>query len=446
MDEQGQDGQRVPPSDEMAEQSVLGSMMLSKTALWEVIEVLQPGDFYHPKHELVFRAAVAVAMRNEPVDLVSVSDELARTGETVRAGGVGYAAELTSVPPTASNAAYYAGIVKSKAVKRRMIAAGTRIVEMGFSHVGDPLEQAEAARAELDAVATNAATEVETIGSTFASVVVGLEENPQVVETPWPEINDLITGLRPGTLDVIGARPGEGKTIVGLQLAEELAQKGSVAFSSLEMSRAELVERMIAGRARVHMGSIARHSLTDEEWRRVAEVRAEIERMPLYIDDRSGVTVMQIKAFARSVKRRGHLSGVVVDYVQLIQGAGRKDTSRNEVVGEITRQLKIMARELEVPVIALAQLNRDVITKGKLRPPTLSDLRESGSIEQDADLVILLQRLLEKDDQPGDRIDMHVAKHRKGRTGRRTLFWEGQYARVSSMGGRYVGFPLPVQD
>lgn len=419
-------------------------MMLSRDAVFDVLAIVEPGDFYVPKHDLVFAAILALVSADVPVDQISVGDELRRSGELERAGGIGYVHELAGVPPTPANAGYYASVVREAAVKRRMIAAGTRIVEWGFQESGDAHEQLEQGRAELDRIVRASTTEVRSVHDSFGRVVDAISERPQATPTPWPTLDELLVGLMPGKLYVIGARPGDGKTIMGLQFARALATRGNVAFSSLEMGEDELTERLIASMGSVSLGAITKHQLSDEDWARVAQVRNRIERMPLYVDDRSGVTITQIKSHARSVSRKGRLGGVVVDYLQLVSGT-TSDQKRYEVVSEVSRQLKIMARELECPVIALSQLNRESAGVGKMRrAPTLADLRESGSIEQDADVVMLLQRQLEKDDLPGNELVVHVAKNRSGRTARRSLLWEGQYARLSTFSA--ARFELPIPD
>lgn len=437
--------ERVEPQDLDAEKSVLGAMMLSQTAVWDALSILQPDDFYGPKHALVFTAAAALAQRNEPVDAISVADELGRTGELERAGQASYMHELTAFVPTAANAGYYAAIVRQKAVKRHMIAAGTRIVQRGFAEEGEALEALEAGRADLDRVVRGAVTDVSPVGWAYDHVVDFLGKQPRTVPTPWPVLDDLMGGLRPGALYVIGARPGDGKTLAGLQIAQRLASNGPVAFSSLEMSQDELMQRIISNRAGVHMSTLGRHSLTQTDWERVATVRSEIVNLPLFVDDRSGVTITHIKSFARSVSRKGDrpIAGVVVDYLQLVSGTDSAQ-KRFEIVSEVSRQLKIMARELGCPVVALSQLNRESAGVGKLRrAPSLADLRESGSIEQDADVVLLLQRQVEKDGQPADRLDVHVAKNRHGRTGRRTLLWQAQFARLSVFPQGHL-FDVPI--
>ncbi|HEY8588187.1 MAG TPA: replicative DNA helicase [Naasia sp.] len=437
--------ERTPPHDALAEQSVLGSMMISAPAVWDVLAILQGGDFYEPRHEEVFTAIVALTGRSLAVDAISVSDELVRRGVLEKVGGAAFVHTLTDVPTSPTAAGHHATIVRDHATARRLIAAGSRIVERGYEGTGDLADAVELARADVDRVAGRERVEVRPIGESFDAVMAHFEERPKMIPTPWPALNELLVGMQPGRLYVIGARPGEGKSMVGLQLAMELARRGPVAFSSLEMSREELLMRMLAARADVHMGSIERSHLSDEELERVARIRPVINTMPMYIDDRGDVTITQIRAFARSVGRKGPLAGVVVDYLQLISGAS-SDAKRYEIVSEVSRQLKVLAKDLGVPVIALSQLNREAAGQGKARrPPSLGDLRESGSIEQDADAVLLLQRDLEEDGRPGDKLRVQVAKNRHGKQGYRTLRWEGAYARVSSWNRWGLG-ELPIPD
>ena len=431
----------VPPQDLLAEQSVLGAMMLSRSAVFDVLGVLEGADFYTPRHEFIWNAISVLAGAGEPVDAITVGDQLGRDGLLGKAGGAEYLHQLTGIVPTAANAAFYADIVREKAIKRRLVEAGIRITQMGYSSEGEAVELAESARAELDVAASNARAEVSTIGSVFNQVFDSMQTKAPFILTPWREINDLLGGIRRNALYVIGARPGEGKTMMGMQLAEVLARTGPVAFSSLEMSTDQLLMRLIASRARVHMTPLMNGFLTDEHKVKIAEVRSDIQALPLFVDDRSGVTVTQIKAFARSVSRKGRLAGVVVDYAQLITG-GNRNQQRWEVVGEISQQLKVLSRDLECPVILLAQLNRESV-KGR-RAPTLADLRESGSLEQDADVVLLMQREHDKNDEATDRLNVYVAKNRHGRTGMRSLLWEGQFARLASQSWGYR--PEPVAD
>ena len=304
-----------------------------------------------------------------------------------------------------------------------------RIVQMSNASEGSARELAETARGELDRTVLSTGAEVTSVADVVDSVSDSLHQVPTFARTPWTQLNDLIDGVRPGGLYVVGARPGDGKTIVGLQLADYLARRGPVGYASLEMPTTELTKRLIAMHGGVHMTALTRHVLTPHDWERIDKARDYVGRLPLFVDDRSGVTITQIRSFARTLSRRGPLQAIVVDYLQLINSTGSQK-ARWEVVGEYTRALKIMARELDVPVIVLSQLNRQ--SADGARPPTLADLRESGSIEQDADVVMLLQRPLDEMEQKTDELSVYVAKNRHGQTGRVSLFWEGHFARVSS--------------
>lgn len=422
----------VPPYDLAAEQGVLGAMMMRPEAIWEAQAILEPGDFYQPKHETIYRAIRTLTDSQRPADMIAVSDELQRTGQLQRAGDAAYLAEIVDGTITAMQVSYYATIVRDHALRRRMIGEAQRILQAAYTKQGDAQEELERARTGLDRVVRAATTSVENVAGSFQRVVTALDERPLSTPSPWPAIDDLIVGLVPGKLYIIGARPGEGKSLAALQFARAMCVRGNVAFSSLEMGEDELTERLIASMAEVSLSSLTRHTLSPAEWERVAAVRSRIQPMPLFIDDRGDVTVTQIKSYARSVARRGRMGGVVVDYVQLVSG-GDSEKKRYEVLGETTRQLKVMAKELECPVLVLSQLNRESARGGKLRlAPSLADLRESGSIEQDADVVILLQRVLEADGQPGGELDVIVAKNRSGLTASRRLRFEGHFARIVS--------------
>lgn len=421
----------VPPHDQLAEQSVLGAMLTSPEAVWEAFAVLDGADFYDPRHELVFGAVQSLNRHGKPVDMVSVGDELQRVGLLKRAGDLEYLAECTSAILSPLAVAHYSRIVRDHALRRRMIEESQRIMHAAYAGEGDAAEVLEAGRTALDKVVRVATTDARNVRDSFWRVVKGLEEQPKGVTTPWYELDSLIVGLIPGKLYVVGGRPGEGKTIIGLQLARSLCVTGPVAFSSLEMGEDELTERLISSMADVPLGSLTRHQLTDEESQRIGTNRVRIENMPLYVDATPDVTITHIKSWARSVARKGGtLGGVVVDYLQLISGTDSKQ-KKYEIVSEVSRQLKIMAKELDCPVIALSQLNRESAGVGKMRrEPTLADLRESGSIEQDADVVLLLQRQVNEDGSKAPELKVIVAKNRSGREGRVSLRWEGAFARV----------------
>jgi replicative DNA helicase len=409
--------------DEVAEQSVVGSIMLSKDAIWAALEVLQPGDFYYPKHEFIVRAAATLAQREEPTDTIAVVHELERTGMLSKAGGDAYLFQLTTIVGTPANVGYYAEIVRQKAIRRRLHDAGVAIQQMGSASEGEPMELVDAAQQRLELVGKNARVQVHAVGETLSSVIDGLAEKPKFVSTGFESLDRIVGGLAAGNLVVIGARPGEGKTIFGMNLATSLARQGLVVYVSLEMSEDELQLRLLSQFGEIHMRSLRNHSLNDEQWKRVAIARQKMQGAPIFIDDAS-TTLAELRAFVRTVSRRGNLAGVVVDYLQLMEGATDKQ-SRQEFVSQVSRSLKKLAKQLGVPVIALSQLNRSPEGR-KSRVPILSDLRESGAIEQDADVVLLLSY---DPNRPRD-LTVSVAKNRHGERKDVTLEWQGEYARL----------------
>jgi replicative DNA helicase len=423
--------QRTPPHDLLAEQSVLGGMMLSAAAIGDVMGEMKPADHYVPKHEIIHEAILELAGKGEPTDAIAVGDELTRTGKIREAGGdPGYLHTLTSTVPTAANAGYYAHIVANKAVLRRLIVAGTRITQMGYSSEGDVNELLGAAREQLDAAETTAPSKVRYVRDILPDVVERLQTNATFVPTPWPSLNRLIGGLRPGAVYVIAARPGVGKTVIASQLAACLADYGRVAFSSLEMSEDDLVSRLISERLNIRVGKVKDNRMTDYDWKVLADGRAQLNALNIAIDDRAAVTAVEVRAFAKAVSRQGTMAGVVVDYLQLMSSRSKLD--RHLQVSEFSRQLKITAKDMHLPVIALSQLNRQSESRAD-GVPRLSDLRESGAIEQDADVVILLRRE-ELDghtfENPRESSWLDVAKNRHGETGEVELAWQGEFSRA----------------
>ncbi|KKI16393.1 MULTISPECIES: replicative DNA helicase [unclassified Leucobacter] len=431
-------GERVAPHEPVAEQSVLGAAMLSKRALAEVTGVLNGVDFYEPKHETIFDAILELAGAGRAVDAITVGDQLTSTGRISEVpDGAVYLHTLTSIVPSAANALYYAEIVRDRAAQRRMIEFGEKVATAGYKAEGDPAEQIEILRTEMEGLLGEQGTSIAPISHRWEAFTAALDEAPEYVPTPWTEINDMIGGFSPGGLYIVGARPGGGKSNAGLQIAAALAASGPVAYSALEMSTDQMLERLVAQVGQIPLSSLKRHDLSAGEAAQLGLAHRRIDGLPLFIDERSGVTVQQVKAYARSVARKGPIAGVVVDYLQLISSHDSR-MKVHEMVGEIARQLKVLAGELRCPVIALAQLNRDSVqVKGPKaqqtqRPPTLADLAKSDDIGMHADVVLMLQRKLESDGEPGDVLEMYVVKNRHGRSGRRSLRWEGKFARITS--------------
>jgi replicative DNA helicase len=436
--------ERTPPQDVIAEQSVLGGMLLSKDAISEVVEILRERDFYRPAHELIYDAIIDLYSRGEPADPVTVSAELTKRGDLTRAGGAPYLHTLISSVPTAANASYYAKIIRERAIMRRLVEAGTKIVQLGYTVEGEVDDAVNAAQAEVHAVTERRAAEdyiqlSELLPAAFdeiekiSSGVMG-----EGVKSGFKDLDALTHGFHPGNMIVLAARPAVGKSTLGLDIARYASiHKGdtSVIFS-LEMSRSEITMRMLSAEARVPLNNIRSGSLTDEEWARMARRMGEISEAPMFIDDSPNLSLMEIRAKARRLKQRHNLKLIVIDYLQLMT-SGKRVENRQQEVSEFSRQLKLLAKELNVPVIAISQLNRSPEQRSD-KKPMLSDLRESGSIEQDADVVILLHRddLYDQQNRSGE-ADLIVAKHRNGPTRTITVSAQLHFARFTDMAPSY---------
>jgi replicative DNA helicase len=436
--------ERTPPQDVIAEQSVLGGMLLSKDAISEVVEILRERDFYRPAHELIYDAIIDLYSRGEPADPVTVSAELTKRGDLKRAGGAPYLHTLISSVPTAANASYYAKIIRERAIMRRLVEAGTKIVQLGYTVEGEVDDAVNAAQAEVHAVTERRAAEdyiqlSELLPAAFdeiekiSSGVMG-----EGVKSGFKDLDALTHGFHPGNMIVLAARPAVGKSTLGLDIARYASiHKGdtSVIFS-LEMSRSEITMRMLSAEARVPLNNIRAGSLTDEEWARMARRMGEISEAPMFIDDSPNLSLMEIRAKARRLKQRHNLKLIVIDYLQLMT-SGKRVENRQQEVSEFSRQLKLLAKELNVPVIAISQLNRSPEQRSD-KKPMLSDLRESGSIEQDADVVILLHRddLYDQQNRSGE-ADLIVAKHRNGPTRTITVSAQLHFARFTDMAPSY---------
>ncbi|MEU4118914.1 replicative DNA helicase [Kitasatospora sp. NPDC028055] len=437
--------ERVPPQDLAAEQAVLGGMMLSKDAIGDVVEVLQPADYYRPAHETIHGAILALYAQGEPADPITVAGELTRSGDLERVGGASYLHTLVNSVPTAANAEYYAEIVHERAVLRRLVEAGTRIAAMGYAAEGELDEIAQAAQTEI-----YQAVSARTVSTPYAPVRDDVElffDNLDAAKTRkkliglstgFAELDQLTSGLLPRQLIVIGARPGVGKSTLALDFARACAvhQQKPTAFFSLEMGRAEIVQRLFSAEAKVALHHIKAGTVTDDDVQRMARRTQTIMDAPLVIDDSQELTLMEIRSRARRIaQQHDGLALVVVDYLQLMQSGGTKRYgNRQEEISDISRNLKMMAKELECPVVALSQLNRGPEQRQDKRP-MVSDLRESGSIEQDADIVILLHRedMHEKESPRAGEVELNVAKHRGGPQAVITAAFQGHYSRIVDM-------------
>lgn len=440
------DFERIPPNDLAAEAAALGGQLLSKDAIADVLDTpMQQRDYYKPAHETIQAAILFLYGRGEPADPITVAAELAKRGDLAKAGGASYLHTLVQSVPTAANAAYYAERVHDLAVRRRLVEAGTRITQLGYSGQGELDEVRSAVEAEvLDALATRE----QTAGTTYVREdIPGFWDNLDALmkgtgtmtglPTGLMDLDALTNGFQPGQFIVIGARPAMGKSTLALDFARAASiQHGKTsAFFSLEMGRAEILQRLYSAEARVALHHIRAGSVTEEDLNRMAKRTQAIEQAPLLVDDSPELTMTEIRSRARRLKQGKGLDLLIVDYLQLLQsGASRRPESRQQEVSEFSRSLKLLAKELEIPVIALSQLNRGPEQRTEKRPQ-VSDLRESGSIEQDADLVMLLHRedAYEKESPRAGEADLIVAKHRNGPTGTVTVAFQGHYSRFVDM-------------
>ncbi len=434
---------RTPPVSFEAERSVLGSCLMDREALNIVMEILQPEDFYDLNHRAAFDVIYEMAQRDKPVDPLTFLEELSRAGKAERLGGQPYLASLIDSVPTTANVEYHAGIVRDKAIHRRLIAAGNTIIKLGYSEeleVDEALEEAERAVFEIAQKrnTTNFRHVGEVLGRTFLQIEEQYNRPDQEVtgfQSGFYELDRITGGFQPGSLNIVAARPSMGKTALAINIAQFGGQETGqpVLIFSLEMGAEQLVQRMLGAEARINIHDLRSGSFPKGAWESLAEGAGRLAEAPIYIDDSSMLSTLELRARCRRFKsRHNNLGLVVVDYLQLMSSS-RKIENKQQEVAEISRALKGVARELEVPVIALSQLSRAVEQRTE-KKPQLSDLRDSGAIEQDADTVILLYRPgYYEPGAPGETEDnrafLSIAKHRNGPTGEISLVFLREYTR-----------------
>lgn len=424
-DPPGRDFGRQPPHDNEAEQGVLGAMLLSPNTITDIIEELIPDDFYRPAHQLIYRAILDLFSDNKDVDPVIVAGRLDRNHDLERVGGAPYLHTLISSVPTAANARYYAEIVAEKAVLRRLVDAGTRVVQLGY----EGTEGAEVdvvvdmAQQEVFAIAQRNVTEDYAILADILQPTMDeLDELSthgglaRGIPTGFIDLDNLTNGLHGGQMIIVAARPGVGKSTLALDFMRSCSikhNKASVIFS-LEMSKSEIVMRLLSAETEIRLSDMRAGRMSDEAWAKLANRVGQISEAPLFIDDSANLTMMEIRSKARRLKQKHDLQMIVVDYLQLMS-SGKRVESRQQEVSEFSRQLKLLAKELDVPLVAISQLNRGPESRTDKRPQ-LADLRESGSLEQDADMVMLLYRpdSQDKDDERAGEADIILSKHRGG--------------------------------
>jgi replicative DNA helicase len=433
---------RIPPHNLDAEQSVLGAMMASKEAIANVVEVLEAVDFYQPAHSEIFEAILALYGRGEAPDAITVADELTRRDTLETIGGKPYILGLLDAYPTASSAARYARIVEEHSRLRRLVDAGNRVQEIGFSipeDVDGAVDEAEEIiyqvadrrlRDDLQPIKPLLNESMEEIEKLY-------ERGESITGTAsgFHDLDEMTSGFQPSNLIIVAARPSMGKSALMSDFALHSATKlgTPVVLFNLEMSRHELVKRFLASEAKVDAQRITKGSLQEQDWTRLSAALGRLAEAPIFIDDSANVTLMEIRAKCRRLKQKHGLGLVIIDYLQLMQSP-RKSENRQQEVSEISRNLKILARELHVPVICASQLNRGVEYRSDKRP-LLGDLRESGSIEQDSDVVMFIYRdeVYNPDSEARGEAELIIAKHRNGPTGVVRLAFMNQYTKFASI-------------
>lgn len=444
-DARSNDYDRTPPQDIDAEQCVLGSMLLSKDALADVVQELKADDFYLPKHETIYTAIADMYSRGQPVDTVLLHAYLRDNGKLESVGGPPYLHTLLASVPTATSALFYARIVHEKAVLRRLVEAGTRIAQLGYAADGSEVDDlVNEAQAQIYAVGEQQNSQdyvpirdiLDDVGQEI-NIAASRGEGIVGVPTGFKELDELTNGLHGGQMIIVAARPGMGKSTLAMDFCRNASIRNnltSVIFS-LEMSRTEMTMRLLSAESGIPLQELRKGKfLTDDHWAQLAKTMSRISEAPLFIDDSPNMQLMEIRSKCRRLKQQYDLQLVVVDYLQLMS-SGRRVESRQQEVSEFSRALKLLAKELSIPVIAVAQLNRGPEQRTD-KKPMMADLRESGSLEQDADVIILLHREDQyKEDSPrAGEADVIVAKHRNGPTKTITLAFQGHKSRFVEMG------------
>ncbi len=436
---------KVPPQNLDAEMSLLGAILISEEVLADVSDKLKPVDFYDRRHETIFEAMFKLYERHRPVDLLTLSDELSKKDELEGIGGSAYLTELTNYVPTAAHATTYAEMIAQKAVRRRLIKASTDIAELGFDEERNIQELLETAEAELFSVSeAGVKQDLVSLEQILTESFDRIEElhrdkgTMRGIKTGYRDLDNLTAGLQKSDLLILAARPAMGKSTFALNLAYNIATKSkqAVLVFSLEMSKEQLVDRMLAEAAGVDAWNIRTGNLSDDDFEKLSNAMGEMAEAPIYIDDTPGLSVLEMRTKARRVAHSQPLGLVIVDYLQLMSGSRGMggDFNRVQEISEISRGLKLIARELNVPVIALSQLSRAVESRNP-QIPQLADLRESGSIEQDADIVMFLYRedYYNPETDRQHITDLIIAKHRNGPTGRIELYFHPERLRFMSL-------------
>ncbi len=429
--------ERVPPQNIEAEEAVIGSMLIEQNAVISALEILKPEDFYKENHRIIFRQIAEMADKLEAVDLVTLSERLKNAGYLEKIGGAAELARLANFVPTAANVEYYARIVAEKSVLRRLIAASTEIAASAYDSQYEVDEILDKAEETIFQISQGRTTQgyvhlkdvlVETMEK--LEYLASHQGNVVGLSSGFSDLDSITSGFQPSDLIILAARPSVGKTSLGLNIARNIAirEDCSVAVFSLEMSREQVAQRLLCSESAINSQKLRNGFLSDDEWRRLSIGLGRLGEAKIFIDDTPGISVMELRAKARRIKAEHGLGLVVVDYLQLMRT--RKQENRQQEISEISRSLKSLARELDVPIIAMSQLSR-AVEQRQDRRPVLSDLRESGAIEQDADVVIFLYT--EPELEQNNLIELIVAKQRNGPTGNLKLFFSREICRFGDL-------------
>lgn len=445
-------GAKLPPQNIDAEHSVIGALLLDKDAVLTVVEILSPEDFYEDRNSMIYRAILTLFEKRSPIDMVTLTNELERTGELTNIGGGNYIVSLVNSTPSAANVAHYANIVRDKAVLRRLITSAVTISDLGFGEDEDVPAVLDKAEQSLFAVSQKFFRQKfipikDVLTEAFDRIDKIHKDKGALRGLPsgFRDLDAKLAGLQKADLLILAARPSMGKTSLALNIAEHIAveEKIPVAFFSLEMSKEQLVDRLISSQAGVDSWKLRTGNLSDDDFPKIGYAMGTLSEAPFFIDDTPGLNVTEIRAKARRLQMENELGIIFIDYLQLIEGRSKSgDSNRVQEISEISRSLKTLARELNIPVVALSQLSRAVEHRPDKRPQ-LSDLRESGSIEQDADVVMFIYRddYYNENSEKKGVTEILIRKHRNGPIGNIDLFFNAEQMRFRDLARQPKGKP-----
>ena len=435
---------KIPPNDVEAEQAVLGSMLIDKDAVISAIEILRKDDFYREDNKAIYEAMISLYNRPEPIDIITVKNELSSIGKIEIVGGLEYISELTEKVPTTANVEKYISIVKEKSILRNLIKTSNELISLGYDEtqeVDSVINQAEKKMFELVQDRNQAGYSIikDVLVDAFAQLerLYNQKEGITGVPSGFADLDLRTAGFHNSELIILAARPAMGKTAFALNIATNAATKSNVPvlLFSLEMSKEQLVNRVLCSEAMVDSNKLKTGKIEENDWVKIVEALGPLSEAEMYIDDTAGISITEIRAKARKLKLEKNIGLIIIDYLQLIQGSGnRKIGSREQEISEISRSLKILAKELDIPVIALSQLSRAAEQRSEHRP-MLSDLRESGSIEQDADIVMFLYRddYYNEESESKNIAEVIIAKNRSGSIGTAEILWMSNYTKFANI-------------